>query len=105
MKKKTLKIIFIDGGLCIGDSKIDSFVNNVVEQLKIEDVTIEIDSELLLTAFRAAIFQNRIDINNVELYFGNNKSEITKYGKVTDFYNKCDVYDKYLDVLINWNKN
>jgi hypothetical protein len=103
--KTNLKIVFIDGGICIGDSKIDSFVDNIIDQLKTEDVTIEIDSELLLTAFRAVIFQNRIDINNVELYFGDNKSEITKDGYITDFYGKCDLYSKYLDVLIDWNKN
>ena len=106
-----LKIIYIDGGESVSDfnvySYVDLYIDTYHDYKKADasyDLSLMISNELCLSTFCLRMLEGKIDINDIEFYYGDEKLEfdmclglMEPKDKVLGYY--CEINEKILKLL------
>ncbi len=93
-----LKIIFGKRGQPISDFESLAFVDNIIDNYTGEDTEVFICNEAVLNMFELRIFEDKIDISEVEFYVEEEKLNHDKYVGVDEWKTYRGEYLFFADV-------
>lgn len=97
-------IIDVEEGATVPDLKARDFAKDVIEDTKDSDVEVTIGSEILLLAFREAIYQERLPHTNVILRSSIGDQRFDKEGGLSEYPAECRIWESLLYTLAGWNE-
>lgn len=74
-----IKVVFAKKGKAISDFEAFDFVDNIIDNYTGENIEVLISNEMVMNAFELRIFEDKIDISEVEFYIEDEKIINNKY--------------------------
>ena len=94
-------VLDFEEGVVVPDHKVRDFVNKTIAEV---DHEVRIGSEILLVAFREAVYQGRLPHKRVILRSSLGDQRLDRTGQYDQYPSECGILDDLLMTLLGWEK-